>query len=103
MATNGYYQAGMFDLLFMEQNIERIENPGIHVTRMKDPDSGWPMAFYCPLCKATTFALSPYAIKPTEGDYLKVNGMCMSEEHGHRHNMQMALDTLTETTLWRIG
>jgi hypothetical protein len=74
-------------------DLERIFRRGIHVTKIVPPEQGWPMAFYCPLCKETTFLLSPWAVKPKDGDYFKMNETCASEEHYYQHNMQMAMRT----------
>ena len=62
---------------------------GIHVTSISPPEYGWPVAFYCPRCKETVFLWSPWAIKPKDGDYWKMNEMCVSEEYGHKHNLEM--------------
>ena len=77
-------------------DLYRFTHPGIHVTAIVPPESGWPIAMYCPICKETTFILSPWSLKPTvdgkefEG-YHKMNGMCASEVHGNEHNMQLAI------------
>ena len=63
---------------------------GIHVTSIVPPEQGWPVAFYCPLCKETTFLLSPWAIKPSDGDYWRIE-MCGSDVEGFRHNMQLGM------------
>jgi hypothetical protein len=64
---------------------------GIHVTSIVPPEQGWPIAFYCPLCKETTFLLSPWAIKPEKGDYWRMNETCASDEHCIQHNMKFAM------------
>jgi len=61
---------------------------GIHVTSITPPAQGWPVAMYCPICKETTFILSPWAMKPVDGDYFKMNGVCGRDE---THNLTMAL------------
>lgn len=65
---------------------------GIHITRIVPPERGWPIAMYCPICKETTFILSPWAIKPKDGDYFRMNGACGSDVLGTLHNIQMELD-----------
>lgn len=76
---------------FSIDEIESILNRGIHVTSIVPPEQGWPMAFHCPICKETTFLLSPWAVKPKDGDYFKMNDTCASDDHGHQHNMRMAM------------
>lgn len=61
---------------------------GIYVTNIVPPEQGWPIAMYCPICKETTFILSPWAAKPKDGDYFKMNNICARDE---RHNMIMAM------------
>ena len=68
-----------------------VTSRGIHVTRVGEPEQGWLMSFYCPLCKETTFLLSPYACKPSEGDYWRMKEMCANEEHAFNHNLRFAL------------
>lgn len=63
---------------------------GIHVTALTPPESGWPVAFHCPLCRETTFLLSPWACKPSDGDYWRVE-MCANETEAFRHNLQMSV------------
>ena len=74
-------------------DMERIFNRGIHVTSITPPESGWPVAFYCPLCKVTTFVLSPWAVKPSDGDFWRME-MCGSDVEGFRHNMQLGMKGL---------
>ena len=45
-------------------HMEQLFSTGIHVTSITPPEQGWPIAMYCPICKKTTFVLSPYAVKP---------------------------------------
>lgn len=80
----------------------RIFNPGIHVTSIVPPAQGWPVAMYCPLCKETTFLLSPWAIKPTDGDYFKLNDTCASECVSDRHNITLAIDGTNRDTCERM-
>ena len=47
---------------------------------------------YCPICKVTTFLLSPWAIKPEKGDYWRMNDTCASDEHYREHNLKMIMD-----------
>ncbi len=69
---------------------------GIHVTAIAPPEQGWPVAYYCPLCKETVFLLSPYACKPTvdgkeyEG-YHVLTDMCAHETLGFKHNMELGM------------
>ena len=63
---------------------------GIHVTSVTPPESGWLMSFYCSLCKETWFLLSPWALKPKEGDYWRIQ-MCGSDVEGFRHNLQLGM------------
>lgn len=72
-------------------DMERIFSRGIHVTSITHPEQGWLVAYHCPLCKETVFLLNPWAEKPKDGDYLRMNDTCVNEEYHHRHNMQMAL------------
>jgi len=69
-------------------DLERLVHSGIHVTNITPPAQGWPVATYCPICKETTFILSPWAMKPLTGDYFKMNGVCGRDE---RHNLDMAM------------
>lgn len=62
---------------------------GLHITSITPPAQGWPIAMYCPVCKETTFVLSLWAIKPTDGDYWRVTGMC---ERDARHNLEMSIN-----------
>jgi hypothetical protein len=75
-------------------DMERIFHRGIHVTSIVPPESGWPIACYCPICKETTFLLSPWAIKPKEGDYHKMTEVCGSDEHGMDHNLRLGLQKM---------
>jgi len=69
----------------------RLFSRGIHVTFIVTPEQGWPVAYHCPLCKRTDIVLSPWAIKPEDGDYWRINAECVSEEFGHRHSMMLAM------------
>lgn len=66
--------------------------PRVHITHIVPPAQGWPIAVYCPICKETTFALSPWAIKPADGDYWKMNDVCGNPDLANRHNIQMAIN-----------
>lgn len=72
-------------------DMERIFNRGIHVTSITPPEQGWPIATYCPICKKTTFVLSPWAIKPKDGDYFKMNDVCGDDTLGFEHNMRLGM------------
>lgn len=65
---------------------------GIHISRIDPPAQGWPIAMYCPICKETTFILSPWAIKPKDGEYFKMNNVCGSYSLGMTHNIEMDWD-----------
>jgi hypothetical protein len=64
---------------------------GIHVTHITPPAQGWPIAMHCPICRETTFLLSPWAAKPVRCDYFKMNDVCGSIEHGGQHNLRMSM------------
>ncbi len=72
-------------------DLYRFTHPGIHITSIVPPEQGWPVAFYCPLCRETTFLLSPYAVKPSDGDYHQMTEMCADLEFGFKHNMEFEL------------
>ena len=84
-------------------DMERIFHRGIHVTKIVPPEVGWPVAFHCPLCKETTFMLSPWAKKPDDGDYFRIDKSCMSDEFFNRHNMIMAMEGLDRCIRSRNG
>lgn len=52
----------------------------IHITSIVPPEVGWPIMVYCEHCRKTEIILSLWAIKPTDGDYWKINGMCVSDD-----------------------
>jgi hypothetical protein len=68
-----------------------VTSRGIHVTSIVPPSEGWPIAYHCPLCKRTEIVLSPWAIKPKEGDYWLMNDMCGDEFLGFEHNMRLGM------------
>lgn len=68
-----------------------VKEVGIHVTHITPPAAGWPIALYCPLCKETTFVLSPWAKKPDDGDYWKMKDICGSEVLADMHNFELSL------------
>jgi hypothetical protein len=70
------------------------EPKGIFVTSIVPPAQGWPIAMYCPICKETTFLLSPWAAKPERGDYLRMKETCGSDVLCEMHNIQMAYDKM---------
>lgn len=56
----------------------------IHVTAVRPPDVGWPMAYRCTLCGVTVFLHSPWAAKPEKGDYFVVTDLvCPNEVRAH--------------------
>jgi hypothetical protein len=66
---------------------------GIYVTKIVPPEQGWPIAMHCPICRETTFILSPWAIKPQDGDYFLMKDACIADGVlSHKHNMKMAMD-----------
>jgi hypothetical protein len=78
------------------QTLEETLYRGIHVISITPPKSGWPMAIHCPLCRETTFFLSPYACKPTEDGkefdgYHLINDMCGNAEHSWQHNIRLGM------------
>jgi len=83
-------------------DLERLANPGIHVTKIVTPAEGWPIAMYCPLCKETTFLLSPWAIKPKDGDYWRMNEMYANEEFHVKHNLTFAMKPIEAAMRKRI-
>ena len=67
--------------------IQRELPVGIHVTHIVPPAQGWPIAMYCPLCKETTFILSPWAIKPEKGDYWLMKVQNELDKQGNELNV----------------
>jgi hypothetical protein len=63
----------------------------IVVTSIVPPaDYGWPIACHCDICKTTTIIYSPYAAKPTDGDYWLMQHTCVEDgDLGIRHNLMM--------------
>jgi len=57
------------------------------ITSIVPPEQGWPIVAHCDLCKKTVIVLSPWAIKPSDGDYWKMNGTCLDEDLHIKHNM----------------
>ena len=72
-------------------HMESLFSSGIHVTSIVPPAEGWPVAMYCSLCRKTVFMLSLWAVKPLDGDYFKINEMCVDEVDGFKHNMQFGM------------
>ena len=60
---------------------------GIHITSIVPPEQGWPIVAHCEICKKTVIVLSPWAIKPEQGDYWKLEGTCLDGEEHIKHNM----------------
>ena len=71
--------------------IFNVAPTGIHVTHIVPPTQGWPIAMHCPLCKETTFLLSPWAAKPEKGDYWRMTETCARSD---QHNMELAMKPL---------
>lgn len=42
--------------------------PGIHITHIVAPESGWIAAFYCKECRKTVITDLPFGKKPEDGD-----------------------------------
>src|ERR1700677_179444 len=68
-------------------HMQSLFSSGIHVTAIVPPEQGWPIVAHCKLCQKTEIILSPWAIKPEDGDYWKMEGMCLDEELHMKHNM----------------
>ena len=77
------------DLIDMKEKIDKQfpEPKGVHITSIIPPDHGWPIVSHCDICKKTVILLSPYAVKPSDGDYFRLNGTCLDEEKHIKHNM----------------
>jgi hypothetical protein len=75
---------------------------GIHVTYITPPAQGWPIAMHCPICRDTTFILSPWAIKPINGDYFKMKDTCSADGICDQHNMRMAVNGMNPHIYERI-
>jgi hypothetical protein len=91
--STGWWNGPIFPLSSDDPfgDLERFTHPGIHVTSLTPPEVGWPVAMYCRLCKKTVFMLSLWAVKPLDGDYFKINDMCVDEVSGFKHNMQFGM------------
>ena len=74
--------------------IFNVAPTGIHVTHITPPEQGWPIAMHCPICRETTFLLSPWAAKPERGDYWRMKETCGSDVLSEMHNIQMAYDKM---------
>ena len=62
--------------------IRCYDSPTIHITLLTqdgDCGSGAPVDYYCPQCRRHTFAFSPFLIKPTDGDYFRIQ-FCPDED-----------------------
>jgi hypothetical protein len=70
--------------------IFNVAPTGIHVTHITPPAQGWPIAMHCPICRETTFLLSPWAAKPEKGDCWRMTETCGSDLLCEMHNIQMA-------------
>lgn len=73
---------------------EEFRMKGIYVTHIVPPAKGWPIAMYCPICKETTFLLSPWAMKPERGDYWRMSDICVHEIAATAHNVEMMRDRM---------
>ena len=52
----------------------------IIITSIKQPAQGWPMVLHCNVCAKSEIVLNPYGLKPTEGDYFRIE-MCDLVHH----------------------
>jgi hypothetical protein len=68
-------------------HMRRLFGPAINITSIVPPESGWPIVAHCELCRKTVIVLSPWAVKPEDGDYWKMNGTCLDEDLHIKHNM----------------
>ena len=68
-------------------DLERFIHPGVNITSIVPPEQGWPIVAHCDLCKKTVIVLSPWAIKPEDGDYWKMHHTCLDEDLHIKHNM----------------
>ena len=41
----------------------------VQITKIVQPEIGWPLAMHCKHCQKTVLVLSPWAAKPEDGDY----------------------------------
>ena len=94
MATNGVPNSStcsitIKDLLDMKEKTDKefLEPKGINITSIVPPEKGWPIVAHCDLCKKTVIVLSPWAIKPEDGDYWKMHHTCLDEDLHIKHNM----------------
>jgi hypothetical protein len=64
--------------------------PGIEITKIIPPESGWPIVARCYVCGKTVIVLSPWGMKPENGDYFQFNGMCLDEDAmlNLKHNLR---------------
>lgn len=67
--------------------MEQLFSSGVHITSIVPPEQGWPIVAHCDICHKTEIVLSPYAAKPSDGDYWKLEGTCLDEEKHIKHNM----------------
>lgn len=50
----------------------------IYLTKIAEPERGYPIGLYCPVCETTTFVHSDYAVKPSDGvDIHILYGFCL--------------------------
>jgi hypothetical protein len=103
--STGWWNGPIFPLSSDDPfgDLYRFTHPGIYVTSIVPPEEGWPVAFYCPICKETTFLLSPWAVKPTEGQYFTMTDTCASDEFHHQHTMILAMERSRDAMLKSFG
>ena len=69
-------------------------SPGIQITNITTPvTSGWPVAFHCYRCRATTIIFHPWAAKPRDGDLFIFEGVCVDHTLRDRHNTEPVYGT----------
>ena len=71
--------------------------PGINITSIKQPEQGGIIAIHCPLCKATDFILSLWAVKPRDGDFFYMPQTCINDL---RHDLEMCSSLYKEKRFW---
>ena len=69
-------------------------NKNIQITKIVQSETGYVVAAYCPICKATVFANDSWIIKPKDGDFFFFKEMCFHETLAHPHNMMITMNGL---------
>lgn len=63
------------------------QDPKVMVTAIVVPEVGWPVAYHCAICQKTVFLLSPWVVKPTNGDYHLIQ-LCADDD---THNLRSSI------------